>query len=183
MSGLTDLNHDVFTMSRTHLGARAVTFTAGATFVATLGAAGDLSLLPAAAMVGAVLLATWHPHTLFPVLAIAYLVTNWITLMPGTWTVWTLPAALCLLVLHAGAAVCAAVPAQAPLPAPVWATTGRRVGVVAGFTMAVWILSAVIEGTDVGSGVVPAVAALAVLGLALGVHYRLFVRPQADSLR
>lgn len=183
MSGLKVLNHDVFTMSRTHLGARAATFTAGAAFVATLGAAGDLALLPAVAMVGAVLLATWHPHTLFPVLAIAYLVTNWVALVPGTWTLWTLLAALCLLVLHTGAAVCAAVPAQAPLPAPVWTMTGRRVGVVAGFTVVVWVLSAVIEQADAGSGIVPALAALAVLGLALGVHYRLFVRRQADSLR
>lgn len=183
MSDVSVLNHDVVTMSRTHWGARTATFTGGAAFVATLGAAGDLDLLPALAMLGTVLLATWHPHTLFPVLAIANLMANWVALVPGTWSVWTLPAALSLLILHTGAAVCASVPAQAPLPAPLWASTGRRVGVVAGFTVVLWLLSAVIERTSWGSGIVPAVAALAVLGLALGVHYRLAVRPQADSLR
>ncbi len=183
MSAITVLNRDVITMSRTHLGARTATFTAGASFVATLAAAADLDLLPAVAMVAVVLMATWHPHTLLPMIAIAYLLINWIAIVPATWTAWALPAALSLLVFHTGAAMCAAVPAQAPLPAPLWASTGRRIGVVGAFTVIVWVMSAVIERVSIGSGILPALGALAVLSLVLGAHYRLFVKPQADSLR
>ncbi len=183
MSALAELNRDVFTMSRTHLGARAATFVAGVTFIATIGAAAQLDLLPALAMIGVVLLASWHPHTLLPLIAIVYLVVNWIAIAPAAWSPWSVVAALSLLIFHTGAAMCAAVPAQAPLPAPVWASTGRRLGVVGGITVGVWAMSAIIERVDVGSGIVPAMVALGVLSLVLAAHYRLLLKSQADSLR
>ncbi len=183
MSALTVLNRDVITMSRTHLGARAATFTAGVAFVAALGAAANLDALPAVAMVAVVLMAAWHPHTLLPLIAIGFMLVNWLAIVPAAWSAWTVLAALSLLVFHAGAAVCAAVPAQAPLPASVWASTGQRVGVVAAVTVVVWVMAAIIEGVDTGSGIVPAMVAFGVLSLVLAAHYRLFVKSQADSLR
>lgn len=183
MSEMKVLNHDVATMSRTHLGARLVTLASAGGFVACLDAAVDLDLLPAFAMLALSLLATWHPHTLMPLFAMFYLLANWIALVPAAWSAWTLLAAVCLLVFHTGAAGCACVPAQAPIPQPLWGLTGRRLSVVITLTVIVWTVSGAIRQADIGSGVVPALVGLCVLAAATGVHYRSAMGPQADSLR
>lgn len=183
MSRFAPLNRDVVTMSRTHLGARVATFAAGATFVSLLGASSDLDLWPAVAMLALVLLATWHPHTLMPLLAIAYLLVNWIAIAPATWTGWVLPAAVSLVTFHTGAALCAAVPAQAPLTAPLWRLTGRRLAIVSAVTAMVWVAAAVIERAEFGTGILPGLVGLSVLGVALAAHYRVFARPADGSVR
>lgn len=186
MSEITVLNHDVATMSRTHLGARLATLAAAGIFVASLGGAADLDVMPALAMLGLALLATWHPHTLMPLIAMLYLIVNWLALVPPMWSLWspwTLLAALALLVFHTGTAMCASVPAQAPIPQPLWGLTGRRLGIVSGLTVIVWAAAGAIQLADIGSGVVPALVGLCVLAVATAVHYRSTARPQADSLR
>lgn len=176
MIGAHDQGRDVIVLSRAHLVARLVTFAAGALFVAALAAAAGPNVWVVLVMLAAVALASWQPHTLLPMLAMVYLLANWIAWVPTasslTLSPWTLLAALGLLVFHTGAAGCAGVPAQAPLPQAWWRLNGRRVAVVSAATAALWLLAGVVSGTDLGGGVVPALVAIGTLAVVLIAHYR-----------
>lgn len=176
MSGGRDQVRDVVVMSRSHLLARLVTFAAGSVFVAALMAASSPHLWAVAVMVMAVGLATWAPHTLMPLFAMVYLLANWIAWVPTVSSLglspWTLLAALGLLVFHTGAACCAAVPAQAPLPQAWWRVNGARILIVSAVSTALWLLAAVVSGARLDQGLAPALVSFATLAVALVVHYR-----------
>lgn len=194
MSSLQEINRDVATMSRTHAGARLLVILSGVVFAGALqagtsaiassgGATAGVGLAAGFAMVGLSALAAWHPHTLMPFLTMGYLILNWLALMPGVWSPWSLPAALALLLLHTSAAVCATVPAQAPIPTAIWALNGVRLAVVGALTALVWLLAAILDQEPAATGLTPAFAGFGVLLAVLVVHYHRGVRPQADSSR
>ncbi len=176
MSGGRDQGRDVVVMSRSHLVARLVTLAAGFLFVAALAAAYSPHVWAVMMMLVAVALATWQPHTLMPLLAMVYLLANWIAWVPTAASLalspWTLLGAIGLLIFHTGAACCAAVPAQAPLPEAWWRLNGQRVGVVSLATTALWLIAGAVSGAELGGGLVPALVAVGVVSVALIVHYR-----------
>ncbi|MGB5953552.1 MAG: hypothetical protein WBG57_13680 [Ornithinimicrobium sp.] len=190
MSTLQEINHDVATMSRTHAGARLLIVVSGVVFAAALqaGTAGmqtqgvptpGLGLAAGFAMIGVSLLSAWHPHSLMPFLTMGFLILNWAVLMPGAWSPWLLPAALALLLLHTSAAVCATVPAQAPIPRALWSLNSLRVAAVAALTTVIWLIAAVIGEDPPGTGLTPAFVGFSVLLGLLWLHYRAYVAPQA----
>ncbi len=183
MSVMREMNTDLATMSRTHGGVRALIGASAVLFTAVLGAAADPGMPAIAAMLGLSVLAAWNPHTALPLIAMGYLIVNWIALTPAAFSGWTVLAALSLLMMHTSAALCASVPAPAPLPKPLWQLYATRVLMVAAVTVAVWLLSAVALWADFGGGPVPALVGFLVLALVLAAHYRAMTKRQADSLR
>lgn len=189
MSTLQEINHDIATMSRTHAGARLLIVLAGVIFASALQAgtsaldsatspAPGVGLAAGFAMVGVSVLTAWHPHTVMPFLAMVYLILNWVALMPGGWSPWLLPAALALLLLHTSAAVCATMPAQAPIPLGIWKVNGVRVALVALLSTLVWLLAALLESERSPGGLTPAFVGFSLLLTLLVVHYRRFVAPK-----
>jgi len=179
MSGGRAAGRDVVALSRSHLVARLVTCAAGALFVVALVAAAGPNVWVVLVMGVAVALASWQPHTLLPMFVMVYLLANWVVWVPTasslTLSPWTLLAALGLLVFHTGAACCATVPAQAPLPPAWWRLNGGRVAVVGAATTALWLLAGVLSGAELGGGIVPALVAVGCLAVAVIAHYRAVV--------
>lgn len=176
MSVKREPGRDVVLVSRSHLAARVMTFAAGALFVAALAAAGGPNVWGVLVMLVAVAVAAWQPHTVLPLLAMVYLVAQWIAFVPTasslTFSPWPLIAAIGLLTFHTGAAGCAAVPAQAPLPPAWWKVNGRRIAIASAATTALWLLGGVVSGATLGGGIAPALVAIAALAVVLIVHYR-----------
>ncbi len=187
MSDARDQGRDVVVVSRSHLMARLVTLAAGFLFVASLMAGSNPHLWAVAGMLVAVMLATWQPHTLMPLITMGYLLANWIAWVPTasslTLSPWTLLGALGLLIFHTGAACCAAMPAQAPLPKAWWRLNGQRVGVVSAATTGLWLLAGAVSGAELGGGLVPALMAVGVVAVALIVHYRIITQRDDTPLR
>jgi len=182
MSVWSRFGGDLVTMSSSHAAARGVIVLAGVGFVASLTAAGPLSGPAASVMLGLVLLAAWYPHTVLPLVATGYLLLSWVALVPAGWSIASLPAALCIVLVHVGAAVCSATPAAAPLPAALWHLYARRLAVVAGLTLLVWSAAPLVQLVPT-PGLLPASAGfLTLLGLLLA-HSRGLGRTSAGQPR
>jgi len=158
---------DLVGMSASHAIARVVIVLAGAGFVTTLGLTAPLQPFAVAVMLALVLLAAYHPHSVLPLVAMGYLLLSWVALVPAGWSIASLPAALCMVLVHVGAAVCSATPAAAPLPAALWHLYARRLAVVAGLTLLVWSAAPLVQLVPT-PGLLPASAGfLTLLGLLL----------------
>lgn len=151
----------------------------GAGAVATVGfaccvaIAGDLAPLGLLVLTLIGALAILNPHTQVPVALMIYLLGVWVVNVPAGWHLATLPAAWCLLVIHVSAALAAAVPSSAPLPAELWWRYSRRLLVVGAIVTGFWLLTGLHAAAALPGGPYAAVAALALIGGALVAHYLL----------
>jgi hypothetical protein len=167
----TRIGGDLVGMSTSHALARVVVVLAGAGFITTLGLTAPLQPFAVAVMLALVLLAAYHTHSVLPLVAMGYLLLSWVGLAPASWSIASLPAAWCLVLLHTGAAVCAAVPAAAPIPAALWRLYARRLAVIAVVTSFVWATAPVVQALP-APGLVPVGASLVAVLVLVAAHYR-----------
>ncbi|WP_122260865.1 hypothetical protein [Ornithinimicrobium cerasi] len=173
MRELLDLWADLRSASRTHLLVRGVALGGSLLFALSYALAGGGNLIAWLGLVVLGLLVVVQPHTLAPGLFLGYAVASWWATVPSTWHWALLPAALGLLVLHTAAALCASVPAQAPIPRTVLRRWLDRVAVVAAGTVVVWGLSGLLTlRRAAGLGAVPGIVGLLVLAVALVILLR-----------
>ena len=173
MRELLDLWADLRSASRTHLLVRDVALGGSLLFALAYALAGGGNLIAWLGLVVLGLLVVVQPHTLAPGLFLGYAVASWWATVETTWHWALLPAALGLLVLHTAAALCASVPAQAPIPESVLRRWTARTGLVASGTVLVWGLAGLLALRRAeGLGAVPGIVGLAVLALALVAYLR-----------
>ncbi|MFK5633116.1 MULTISPECIES: hypothetical protein [unclassified Ornithinimicrobium] len=168
MRELLDLWADLRSASRTHLAVRGVAMLGALLFTLALLLAGPGNpvLWTGLVLLGA--LVVLHPHTLLPVVFILFAVGAWWANVEQVWHWALLPAALGLLLVHSGAALAAAVPAQSPVPDSVLRRWAARVGLVSAVTVAVWALSGALAAVQSGAGgALPGIVGLAVLAASL----------------
>jgi hypothetical protein len=173
MRELADLWSDLRSASRTHLQVRGAGLGGALLFTLAYALAGGGNPLAWLGLVVLGALVVIQPHTLAPGLFLGYAVASWWATVAPAWHWALLPASLGLLVLHTAAALCASVPAQAPLPGTVLRRWLGRVGVVAAGTTAVWALSGLLTLRRAeGLGAIPGIVGLAVLAAGLVAHAR-----------
>ncbi len=108
-----------------------------------------------------------HADSLIPLAVWAVLGVAWVVQAPGPFTWWALPAAVAALLVHVTLALVAGAPTVLLWPRATLVRQARRVGVVAGVTAAVAVLSRAVLALDVPGSTVLAAAAL--LGVAAWV--------------
>lgn len=173
MREFADLFIDLRTASRTQLTVRVATMLGAVLFLASYALAGGGTLLAWAGIFGLGALVVVQPHALAPGLFLTFAVASWWATVDAGWHWALLPAALGLLLVHSGAALCASVPAQAPLPRSVLRRWAGRGAVVALITVAIWGVAGLLTprpGTDLGT--IPGMLGLAVLAAGLLLYVR-----------
>ena len=173
MRELRDLWVDLRSASRDHLRVRLVSLAGALLFTLAFALAGGGNPAAWALLTVFGALVVLQPHTLMPGLFLVFAVASWWAGVDGAWHWALLPAALGLLLVHAGAALAAAVPAQAPLPLSVQRRWAVRTGVVAAVTAGVWGAAGLLATLATGAGgAVPGIVGLALVAgcLVLYLH-------------
>lgn len=177
MGELTDYWIDLRSATPSHLRVRLVALAGAVLFMLSLVVAGGGGLT---AWIGIVLLGAlvvFQPTTLMPHVFALFAIGSWWAGVPGPWHWALLPAALGLLLVHAGAALASSMPPQATVPRSVRDLWAWRVAVVATGTVLVWLLAGLLVGiASPAGGAVPGILALAVLAVVLG--YVVWMRSQ-----
>jgi hypothetical protein len=170
---LLDLWVDVRSASRDHLAVRLVSLAGALVFTLALALACGGNPAAWAVLVLLGVLVVLQPHTLMPGLFLVFAVASWWAGVEGSWHWALLPAALGLLLVHVGAALAAAVPAQAPLPGSVRRRWAARTGVVATLTAGVWGAAGLLATVATGAGgAVPGIVGLALVAGVLLLYVR-----------
>lgn len=173
MRDLLDLWVDLRSASRTHLAVRTAVPGGALLFAVAYGLAGGGNPVAWLGLLALGLAVAVQPHTLAPGLFLGFAVASWWATVQTAWHWALLPAALGLLVLHTAAALCASVPAQAPIPPSVLRRWASRVGLVAAMTVAVWGVAGVLTlRTAESLGVLPGIVGLTVLVVGLVSYLR-----------
>lgn len=179
MRELRDLWTDLRSASATHVRVRLVSLVGALLFTLAYAAAGGGSPLAWGAMAVLGLLVVLQPHTLMPAVFLGFALASWWAGVQGPWHWALLPAALGLLLVHAGAALAASVPAQAGVPATVLRRWASRTGVVAALTAGVWGGAGALALLSSGAGgALPGIVGLALLAACLALYVR---RPGGSS--
>lgn len=177
MRELIDYWLDLRSASRAHLAVRLVTFGGAAlvTLALVLAGAGTWVLWAGTLLLGALVL--YQPTTLMPLVFLLFAVGAWWAGVEGPWHWALLPAALGLLVVHAGSALASSVPPQAPIPRSVLELWALRTGVVAGLVALTWAVAGLLAGvSSTTGGAVPGIIGLAALTAGLGAYARVRAR-------
>lgn len=171
------LFQDLRSASRQQAVVRAAIVLASLVFAACLVLAGES--LPFSLVVLSLLgvLCVLNPHTQMPVALMLYMLIVWAAGVPSVWHPLTLPAALCLLVIHVASALAAGVPAQAALPPGLWRLYRPRLLLVCAATTVVWVLAAGASTAALPGGVVAALTGLGVVTIGVVTHYLRVTRP------
>ncbi|MBA2695229.1 MAG: hypothetical protein H0U62_05155, partial [Actinobacteria bacterium] len=138
MSTLAELRHDLRTMSREQILLRLLIVLAAEAYAVVLTSVSAAGLVALVAVMALGMLTALLPQTSLPSFVILYLLASWVVGVESAWTPAALPAALSLLLLHAGCTLAATVPPQSPLPTALLTTQAWRLGIVAVTTVAVW---------------------------------------------
>ncbi|WP_153395471.1 hypothetical protein [Ornithinicoccus halotolerans] len=177
---MRELLQDVRHASSHQLALRGAMVVSALTFALVALAAGSTALLAVVVLVALGVLAALNPHTGLPAFVVLYLLGVWVagveTGASRVPTPWVVPAAWCLLLFHTAAALVAAVPAGARLPAPVWRRYGARTAVLAGLAPLGWGAAALLVGVAPSAGAASLVAGFAVVAAGLAAHYRQVTR-------
>lgn len=176
MGALAELRYDLRTMSREQTLLRLLIVLAAEAYAVVLTSVSAAGLVTLVGMMALGVLTALLPQTGLPTLVILYLLTSWVVGVEPAWTPAALPAALALLLLHAGCALAATVPPQSPLPLVLLRTQAWRLGVVAAVTVAVWAAAGLAQAVTLPGGLVAPVLGLAVLVAAIVGHYLLVTR-------
>lgn len=173
MRELRELWVDLRSASRSHLQVRAGILGGALLFALAYALAGGGNVIAWLGLVALGLAVVLQPHTLAPGLFLGYAVASWWATVEAIWHWALLPAALGLLVLHTAAALCAAVPAQAPVPTTVVQRWAGRTGLVAALTVLVWGLAGLLTlRSDTDLGPLPGIVGLVVLAVLLAAYLR-----------
>lgn len=177
MTELKALWIDLASASRSHLGVRLVAVGGALLFLLSFVVAGGGGWWSWGGMLVLGLLLALNPVTLLPVVFVLFAIVSWWAGVEGPWHWALLPATLGLLLVHAGCALAASVPPQAPLPRSVTRLYAARVAVVAAASVLVWGLAGVVSGVATGTGgAIPGIVGLSLLVAAL-VYYVRSTRP------
>lgn len=180
MNELRALWVDLASASRTHLWVRLAAAGGGLLFVLALLVAGGGHWVTWVGLAVLAVLVAAAPAGLLPVTFVLVAIGAWWAGVEGPWHWALLPAALGLLVLHAGCALAAAVPPQAPVPASVLRLAAVRTGWVAAAATVLWGLAGGVGAIATGAGgPIPGILGLVVLVIALVI----FVRAQSGTER
>ncbi|MGD8150353.1 hypothetical protein [Ornithinimicrobium sp. Y1694] len=182
MRELVDLWGDLRTSSRTHRYVRGGVLAGAALWVLAYIAAGGGNPWAWGGGIFIGVLAVIQPHTIAPGLFLGFGVASWWATVDGPWHWALLPAALGLVLLHTCAALCASVPAQAPIPESVLRRWLARLGLVSAVTVLVWGVAGALSTRTGGEGAEalgawPGIAGLAVLATGLVVYLRWRTNP------
>lgn len=173
MRELLDLWVDLRSASRDHLAVRLVSLAGALLFTLALALAGGGNPAGWTVLVLFGGLVVLQPHTLMPGLFLVFGVASWWAGVDATWHWALLPAALGLLLVHVGAALAAAVPAQATLPVSVRRRWAVRTGVVAGVTAGVWAAAGLLDAVATrAGGALPGIVGLALAAGCLLLYLR-----------
>lgn len=173
MTELKGLWIDLLSASRSQLRVRLVAVAGALLFLLSFVAAGGGGWWSWGGMLLLGLALALNPVTLLPVAFVLFAIGSWWAGVDGTWHWALLPAALGLLLVHAGTALAASVPPQAALPRPVLRLYAERVALVAALVVLVWGLAGVVSGVATGAGgAVPGIVGLALLLAALAYTVR-----------
>lgn len=170
---LAELRH----ASRQQAALRAAIVAASLVFALLLVLAGETSSLALVVLTLLGLLCVVNPHTQLPGALMLYMLLVWGVGVPTTWHPLTLPAALCLLVIHVAGAIAAGVPAQASLPRALSRLYVTRLLAVAVATTVVWALAGLVAVGEVPGGVVAALTGLGVVAVGLVTHFVTVTHP------
>ena len=182
MRELIDYWIDLRSASRSHLKVRVVPLAGAAIFMLAMVAAGGGGPVAWAGLVILGALVVYQPTTLMPTIFSLFAVASWWAGVEGPWHWALLPAALGLLLVHAGASLSSSMPPQASVPPSVVELWAWRTLLVAGLTTVAWLVAALIVGiASPRGGAVPGIVGLAVLTAALA--YVAQVRRRAPQAR
>ncbi len=148
-----------------------------------LVAAGDSTPLALVVLGALGLLCVVNPHTQAPTLLLLYMLVAWGAGVPSPWHPLTLPAALCLLVIHVACALAAGVPSAASLPGTLRLLYGPRLIAVAVATTLVWAVAGAVAASGTPGGIVAALTGLGVVTVGLVTHYVTVTRPARSGQR
>jgi hypothetical protein len=168
---------DLREASRQQAALRASIVVASLVFALLLVLAGDTSSLALVVLTLLGLLCVVNPHTQLPGALMLYMLLAWGVGVPTVWHPLTLPAALCLLVIHVAAAIAAGVPAQASLPRALSRLYLARLLAVAIATTLVWALAGLVAAGEVPGGIVAALTGLGVVAVGLVTHFVTVTHP------
>lgn len=168
--------------SRQQATLRSAVVVAALVYSALLVAAGDTHPLALVVLGALGLLCVVNPHTQLPAVLVLYMLVVWGVGVPSAWHPLTLPAALCLLVVHAACALAAGVPPAGSLPGLRRLYGPRLIGVAVATTL-VWALAgaAAVGGTP--GGIAAALTGLGVVAVGLTTHYLTVTRPARSRPR
>lgn len=173
MTELRALWIDLVSASRTQLRVRLVAVGGALLFLLSFVAAGGGGWWSWGGMALLGLGLALNPVTLLPATFVLFGIASWWAGVEGPWHWALLPATLGLLLVHAGCALAASVPPQAPLPRSVMELYAVRVALVAALSVLVWGLTGVVSGVATGAGgAVPGIVGLALLVAALAYYVR-----------
>lgn len=173
MRELLDLWVDLRSASRDHLLVRLTSLAGALLFTVSLALAGAGNPAAWALLTVFGALVVLQPHTLMPGLFLVFAVASWWAGVDTPWHWALLPAALGLLLVHAGAALAASVPAQAPLPRSLLRRWAVRTAAVVALTVGVWGAAGVLVSLASGAGgAVPGIVGLALVAGCLVLYVR-----------
>lgn len=179
---MRELLHDIRHASSHQLALRAAMVVSTLVFALVALAAGSTALLAVVVLVALGVLAALNPHTGLPAFVVLYLLGVWAAGVGDenrVPTPWVVPAAWCLLLFHTAAALVAAVPAGARLPAEVWRRYAMRLAVLAGLAPLGWGAAALLGGLAPTAGVTSLVAGFAVVAAGMAAHYLRVTRTES----
>lgn len=181
MGALAELRYDLRTMSREQTLVRLLIVLAAEAYAVVLTSVSAAGFVALVGIMALGVLTALLPQTGLPGLVILYLLTSWVVGVEPVWTPAAIPAALALLLLHAGCALAATVPPQSPLPMALLRTQAMRLGVVGAVTVAVGAAAGVAEAVSLPGGILAPIVGLALVAAGVGGHYRLLSRSGAPD--
>lgn len=171
MNVVRDLIEDVRSLSQEQILLRSAIVLSLLGFALVLLVAGESSAYALIVLTVLGVCCVLNPHTVIPAAVMVYCLAVWWAGVPEPLVPWAVPAALCLLLLHASCALTSAVPAQARIPREVFGLYAVRLALVAGATVLLSLVAWVQQAWGLGGGLIAVVSGLLALGLALGVYY------------
>lgn len=136
-------------------------------FAGCLAAAGDAPGWTRVALVLLGLGSAVGPRAELPAVTTLFALWAWWAGVDDTRTWWVVPAALCLLLLHTGAALCASYPNAARLPRATTVRWARRALVVGGATVTAWLVGRGFAALDAAGDALLTVLAMALVAAAV----------------
>lgn len=177
MRELIDYWVDLRSSSRSHLRVRLIPLAGAALFMLAMAVAGGGGPTAWIGLVVLGALVVYQPTTLMPTIFALFAIASWWAGVEGPWHWALLPAALGLLLVHAGAALSSSMPPQASVPSSVVGLWAWRTLLVGALTAMTWLIAALIVGIATPrGGAVPGIVGLCVLTGALAYVARVRAR-------
>ena len=163
----TELWEDLRGASRDAWAVRSVILVGALLVALAFWAAGDVYPVLWVVQVGLAALVVLQPHTTMAFVYVLWVIGSWWAAVDVPWHWALLPAMLGLLLVHAGSALAASVPAQATVPVSVLRRWASRTALVGAVATGIWGMAGMLAQAGRTSGVLPALLGLVVLAMGL----------------